>query len=54
MVRTSKNKHVIIQGLDNFIVVEKDDVLLICPKAKEQEIKQIVSEVKEQFGQDLV
>ncbi len=54
MVRTSKNKHVVIQGLDDFIVVEKEDVLLICPKKSEQEIKQIVSQVKEQFGDDFV
>jgi mannose-1-phosphate guanylyltransferase len=54
MVRTVKNKHVIIQGLNDFIVIEKDDVLLICPKKSEQEIKQIVAEVKEQFGDDLV
>ena len=54
MIRTVKNKHVIIQGLNDFIVIEKDDVLLICPKTSEQEIKQIVAEVKEQFGDDLV
>lgn len=53
IVRTSKGKHVVIQGLENFIVVEKDDVLLICPKDKEQDIKQIVAEVKEKFKQKL-
>jgi len=54
MVSTSKNKHVVIQGLNNFIVVEKEGVLLICPKQNEQDIKQIVAEVKEQFGEGLV
>ncbi|MDY7395394.1 mannose-1-phosphate guanylyltransferase [Aureibaculum sp. 2210JD6-5] len=54
VVSTSKNKHVVIQGLNDFIVVEKDDVLLICPKKNEQDIKQIVTQVKEQFGKDLV
>ena len=54
MVSTSRNKHVVIQGLDDYIVVEKDDVLLICPKKNEQDIKQIVAEVKEQFGNELV
>lgn len=54
MVSTSKNKHVVIQGLENFIVVEKEDVLLICPKKNEQNIKQIVAQVKDQFGKDLV
>jgi len=49
IVRTQKGKHVVIQGLENYIVVEKDNVLLICPKEKEQEIKQIVAEVKAKF-----
>ncbi|MGB5462004.1 MAG: mannose-1-phosphate guanylyltransferase [Aureibaculum sp.] len=53
MVSTSKNKHVIIQGLDDFIVVEKENVLLICPKKNEQEIKSIVAAVKNKFGGDL-
>jgi mannose-1-phosphate guanylyltransferase len=35
-------------------VVEKENVLLICPKKSEQEIKQIVAEVKNTFGDDLV
>ena len=54
IVSTSKNKHVVIQGLNDFIVVEKEDVLLICPKKNEQEIKQIVADVRQKFGDDLV
>ena len=54
MVRTSKGKHVVIQGLDDFIVVEKDDILLICPKKDEQDIKQLVASVKKEFGDKLV
>ncbi|WP_431164460.1 mannose-1-phosphate guanylyltransferase [Tenacibaculum halocynthiae] len=50
MVRTQNGKKVIIQGLSNFIVVEKDDVLLICPKDDEQEIKQIAAQAKETFN----
>ena len=50
MVRTNLNKKVIIKGLDNFIVVEKDDLLLICPKKNEQEIKQIAAKAKNEFG----
>ena len=43
-----------IQGLNDYIVVEKDDVLLICPRKDEQDIKEIVSKVKENFGEDFV
>lgn len=53
IIRTEKGKHIVIQGLDNFIIVEKDNVLLICPKDKEQDIKQIVTEVKEKFNKKL-
>ena len=49
MIRTESGKKVIIQGLQNFIVVEKDDVLLICPRKDEQDIKQIASQAKETF-----
>ena len=52
IVRTQSHKKVVIQGLDNFIVVEKDDVLLICPKDAEQEIKEITTDVKNTFGED--
>ena len=43
-------KLVLIQGLDDFIVVDTKDVLLICRKDKEQEIKEYVAEVKRNKG----
>lgn len=54
MVRTQTGKRVVIQGLKDFIVVEKDDVLLICPKSEEQEIKQLTLDVKTKFGDEFV
>ena len=54
MIRTQSGKKVVIQGLEDFIVVEKEDVLLICPKKDEQDIKQIVADVKATFGNDFV
>ena len=50
IVKTQSHKKVVIQGLSNFIVAEKDGVLLICPKEKEQDIKEIASEAKSEFG----
>lgn len=43
IISTAKDKLVIIDGLEDFIIVDKDNVLLIYPKSKEQEIKGIVS-----------
>ena len=54
MVRASAGKKVVIQGLQDFIVVEKEDVLLICPKKEEQHIKQLVAKVKDNFGDEYV
>lgn len=54
IVKTQSKKRVVIQGLNDYIVVEKEDVILICPKNKEQEIKQITSAVKNEFGEDFV
>ena len=41
IIRTDKNKTVIIDALDSYIVVDKENILLIYPKEKEQEIKKI-------------
>jgi mannose-1-phosphate guanylyltransferase len=46
IISTAKDKLVIIDGLEDFIVVDKDNVLLIYPKSKEQEIKGIVASLK--------
>ncbi len=41
-----KNKLAVIQGLDNYIVIDTKDALLICQKDEEQKIKQFVSDLK--------
>jgi len=51
MVHANGNKLVLLQGLDDFIVVDTPDVLLICKKNKEQEIKEYVAEVKRNKGE---
>ncbi|QEE49342.1 mannose-1-phosphate guanylyltransferase [Flavobacterium alkalisoli] len=43
IIRTDNDKTVVIDGLDNYIVVDRDDILLIYPKEKEQEIKKITA-----------
>lgn len=39
IVHTSEEKRVVIEGLDGYIVSEKDDTLLICRMSEEQRIK---------------
>lgn len=43
IIRTDAKKLIVIDGLDDFIIVDKDDVLLIYPKSKEQDIKRITA-----------
>ncbi|GAB5401298.1 MAG: mannose-1-phosphate guanylyltransferase [Aureisphaera sp.] len=50
MIYTATDKLVVIDGLNDYIVVDKEDVLLVFPKEKEQDIKQLLNEVKEKFG----
>jgi mannose-1-phosphate guanylyltransferase len=51
MVHAPNDKLVVLEGLDDFIVVDTKDVLLICKKDKEQEIKEYVAEVKRKKGE---
>lgn len=41
IVRTDSDKTVVIDGLNDYIIVDKEDILLIYPKRKEQEIKNV-------------
>ena len=54
IVKTQSRKKVVIQGISDSIIVEKDDVLLICPKDNEQDIKEISSEVRSKFGNKFI
>lgn len=50
MIKVSDDKLVVIQGLNDFIVVENENTLLICKKRDEQKIKQFVTDIKSKKG----
>ncbi|WP_126248586.1 mannose-1-phosphate guanylyltransferase [Chitinophaga rhizosphaerae] len=50
MVKAPNDKLVLLQGLDDMIVIDTNDVLLICKKQNEQQIKEYVAEVKRHKG----
>lgn len=54
MVNVPPDKLVILQGLHDYIVVESDTTLLICPRNEEQNVKQIVADVKSKFGSKFI
>jgi mannose-1-phosphate guanylyltransferase len=51
MVHADDKKLVLLQGLEDFIVVDTPDVLLVCKKEKEQQIKEYLAEVKRNKGE---
>lgn len=54
IVNVPKEKLVVIEGLENYIVVESDDILLICKKDSEQNIRDFVSDVKLEKGEKFI
>lgn len=50
IVHMPDKKLVVLQGLDDYIVVEQNDVLLVCRKEDEQQIRQFVNDVKAEKG----
>lgn len=50
VVNAPNNKLVLLQGLEDFIIVDTKDVLLICKRDKEQDIKDYVAEIKRNKG----
>jgi len=49
-----KNKLAVIQGLEDYIIVDSDNILLICRKEDEQKIRQYVNDVKLEKGENYI
>lgn len=47
-VKSDPKKLVVVDGLDDYIIIDEKDVLLIYPKSKEQEIKQVRKSIEDQ------
>ncbi|MES2838406.1 MAG: sugar phosphate nucleotidyltransferase [Bacteroidota bacterium] len=54
VVNVPKDKLVVLEGLTDYIVVESDDILLVCKKADEQEIRKFVNDVKINKGESFI
>lgn len=51
LIKMPKEKLAVISGLNDYIIVDEEDVLLIFPKGKEQEIKAITKQIETEKGQ---
>lgn len=47
IIRSDAKKLVVIDGLDDYIIVDNENVLMIYPKSKEQDIKKITARANE-------
>lgn len=54
IVNMPNDKLVVMQGLEDYIVVESDNILLICKKSDEQQIRTFVNDVKVEKGEQFV
>lgn len=51
LINIGKDKLVALNNVDNLIVVDTGETLLIADKNQEQEIRQVVNEIKAQYGE---
>lgn len=54
MVSLPQHKKALLVGLNDYIVVDTDDVLVVAPKAKEQDIKQFREKIGNKFGKEFI
>ncbi len=54
IVSLPEGKVAVVSGLSDYIVVDTDDVLMICPRSEEQSIKKFIDEVKYNKGDKFI
>ncbi|MEI6594973.1 MAG: hypothetical protein WCO28_05375 [Bacteroidota bacterium] len=41
----------VVKGIENLIIVDTPDVLMVCDKSREQEVKQMVTDINIKFDE---
>ena len=54
LINVPNDKLVVVQGLNDYILVESDNMILICKKKDEQKIKRFVNDIKLEKGDDFM
>ena len=54
VVNIPAGKIAVVEGLEDYLVVEKDNALLICRRENEQQIRNYVEDVKYRFGEEFI
>jgi mannose-1-phosphate guanylyltransferase len=54
IINIGKDRLAVIRGLENYIIVESENALLICPKEDEQQVRNLVNDVKLKKGDKFI
>lgn len=54
VVNIPAGKVAVVEGLEDYLVVEKDNALLICRRESEQSIRNYVEDVRYRFGEEFI
>ena len=54
LIRAAADKLVVVGGVDDLMIIDEGDVLLVYPRNREQEIKQLRKRVETEYGEEYV
>ncbi len=54
IINVEDDKVVVLQGLEDYIVVQNEHIFLVCRREDEQKIKQYVNEIKSEIGEGML
>jgi mannose-1-phosphate guanylyltransferase len=54
IVNVQDDMLVVLQGLEDYIVVQNDNIILVCKLEHEQKIKQYVNDLRTEIGEDMM
>jgi mannose-1-phosphate guanylyltransferase len=54
IIKTPHDRLVVVDGLNDFIIAEYDNVLMICPKQDEQRVKDFLADAKSKKGPNFI
>lgn len=54
IVNVQQDTLVVLQGLKDYIVVQNENIILVCKREDEQKIKQFVNEIRSEIGEEML
>lgn len=54
LVNVQDDMLVVLQGLEDYIVVQNENIILVCKREDEQRIKQYVNDIRAEIGDDMM